>query len=107
MPWIKQAVMVSDNMHWCSDDSGMRGLVRLAQYLEKVGRDDLIRTSAMMVLEEKPFDRIYEVSEISEKNLHIPDIGNSKAWKQVYMNFSVWRLKGGEYKPAYGWRDFQ
>ncbi|WP_276783375.1 helix-turn-helix transcriptional regulator [Thalassolituus oleivorans] len=107
IPYIKQAVIVSDNMHWCSDDSGMRGLVRFAEYLERVGRDDLIRSSLLMNIDEKFFDGIYKTYEINEKNLKYPDIDNSNESRKIWENFLKWKMEGKKYSPKYGWRDFQ
>jgi len=107
MLMLKQAVLVSDDMTWPSEDSGMRGLRRLAGYLAAVDREDLIRTSELRVLEDKNIDRLYECNEVDEKSLVLPDIGESGVLQKIHMNFSAWRSKGQDYEPMYGWKEFQ
>ncbi|MFC3681413.1 helix-turn-helix domain-containing protein [Bacterioplanoides pacificum] len=107
MPMLKQAVLISDDLTWPSQDSGMKGLRRLAGYLSMVGREDLIRTSELRIVEDHYIDYLYERSEISEKALILPDIGESNVLKKTHLNFSAWRHQGKDYDPKYGWQDFK
>ncbi|WP_370981012.1 helix-turn-helix transcriptional regulator [Agaribacterium sp. ZY112] len=101
----KQCVLVSGNMNFCSDDKGALGLAKFAEFIERIGREDLVKSSHMKHVFSSDLEKLISSSEIAGEQLAEPDLGTAK-WKMyVHLNFSKWRMDGARYEPTYSWRD--
>lgn len=104
---VKQCILITGNINFCSDDKGKVGLTRLASFLEEAGRSDLIKSSEMKHVFASDIERLFISSEILEEKLITPDIGGVK-WKMyTHLNFVKWRMEGNGYTPTYTWVDME